>query len=131
MDIHVARLKGNLVKMKSDKFRNPQPRSDSNVKHRPVANPESFRWIRRIQDRLTLFGGEMLYQANGGFLVRNAEDSFDLLKRRRHAVFDEVHKRFDRGQTGVASSCAVAAAFLKVLKELEHERRIDLFQLQG
>ncbi|MGB7295150.1 MAG: hypothetical protein WBC70_06120 [Candidatus Aminicenantales bacterium] len=55
----------------------------------------------------------------------------DLLERGRHAVFDKVHERPDRGQTGVASSGAVATPRLEVLKELEHKRRIDIFEMQG
>ena len=46
-------------------------------------------------------------------------------------MFDEVHERFDSGQTGVASSWTVGSCFLKVFQKLEHERRIQLFQLQG
>ena len=113
------RLKGNLVNTKSDQLGNAQPRGDSDVKHCAPADSEARCRIRRIQDGLALFGGEMVYQANAGFLNRNAENSFDLLERRRYAMFDKVHERLDSRQTDVAGLRAVATAFLEVLKELQ------------
>ena len=54
-----------------------------------------------------------------------------LLECARDAMLHKVHERLDRGQPSVAGAWRVATGALKVLQELEHERCVKVFELQG
>src|SRR6266581_6734411 len=70
----------------------------------------------------------MLNQRLIGFLGWNGEDLSDLLEQGRDAVFHKAHKRFDRGQAGIACRGAVTAFGLEGGEEVHHQRGIDVLQ---
>jgi len=70
----------------------------------------------------------MPHQARLGLLHRDSENALNLLHRRRHAILHEVHERLDRRETHIAGTGAVGAGRLKVVKEGDYNRRIELFE---
>ena len=57
-------------------------------------------------------------------------DLADLLHRRGHAILQEVQEGLDRGQADVARTRTIRAGGFQVPKEVDHQRRVDLLQVQ-
>src|SRR6266849_148560 len=95
--------------------------------HRPIAYVQTCREVRRIQDRAHLHHGQVTDKLLIVALDRNGVDLTDLLKSRRHLVFNVAHERLDRSKAQIAGGNTIAALALDVTKEVQDQCRIELF----
>ena len=79
---------------------------------------------------MRLAGGQMRHEARVGALHRDGEDAADLVERGRKAVLEEAHEGANGGEPRVARAGAVGALVLEKLKEPEHERRVEVLDLE-
>ena len=61
---------------------------------------------------------------------RDGQNPLDLLQRRRHAIFQVVHERFDGCEPDVSGTSAIATTCFQMVQEVHDERSVQLFQLQ-
>jgi hypothetical protein len=96
------------------------------MQHGTVADSEARCSIWRVEDSANLLNREMPYQS---LVMAFAGDGMDLprlCKRGRHAKFNISDKGFDRRESSVARSRAIAALFLEVRKKIENQRSVNL-----
>ena len=131
LKVQVVRVEGHIVEAKPDQLGDTQSAGEAQVKHGAVADAEPHGWIGRVEKGFALLGVEVVDHSPIGSLHGDREHAFDLLERLRHAIFDEVHERFDGSQTGIAGARSIAAIALQMFEEGQHERCIDVLDLQG
>src|SRR5258705_252713 len=99
------------------------------LQHRPIANAEARRRIRCVEERALLLCTEMPDDAGVHLLRGNGPYSPHLVEHRGHPMLDELHEGPDGGQSGIARARRVAAFLLEMVEELEHQRRVELLEL--
>ena len=82
------------------------------------------------QDRGDLFAGQVAEHRPVEAFGRDGQHACGDRQRGRVADGGVAHERVDRGQPGVAGAGAVAAVGLEVVEEVQHERRVQVGQLQ-
>ena len=60
----------------------------------------------------------------------NREDTTYLLQRGGNSMLDEPHERLDGNEPGITSARSVAALRLEVSQKLDHQRRVQLLELE-
>jgi hypothetical protein len=86
--------------------------------HRPVAQAQAGRQIRRVQDRADFLDRQMWDELLIMPFRRDGADLTDLLQGGGDLVFDITHECFDGGQAQIAGHRAVTAARYRIAQRI-------------
>src|SRR5687768_17354904 len=96
------------------------------MQHGAVADSQTRSCVWRVEDGTNLVDREMPYQPLVMALARNGMDLPCLCQCGRHAEFDISDERFDRGESSIASSRAIATLFFDVSEKVKNKSSVDL-----
>src|SRR5665213_102510 len=85
-----------------NELRNPEPRSEGETDHRPIAKAGRRAWIWHIQQRLHLITREIVDDRLVGLLYRDRTDPACLVEAARQAILEETEESLDCDQSCVA-----------------------------
>jgi hypothetical protein len=100
------------------------------MQHRPVANAKAGRRVRGVENSLHLVARQVGDEPGVGLFGWNGEDTTNLFQRRWDPMLYVLHKGLDSGKSNIASTRAIFSFDLEVLKKIEDERCVDMFQLK-
>ena len=124
-------FEAHILQREPHQFRDAQPSCEAEMQHGTVPDSEAGRGIWRVEDGANLVHREMPHQP---LVMAFARDGVDLPCLRQgggHAELDISDEGFDRGESSVARSRAVAALFLDVSEKVENQRGVDLLDARS